>query len=824
MDSPLANKTIKVQINPTETLFGNALNTQRDKDYPNIKTFMKTLMRNSNINSNTNRNNNSNNNDIGKSKHNNNNKNISNSRNNENRESKSTISNAKGKHHTKQLRKENVMNTKNTQNPNNQTLLNKNPIQAPTTIEMPIRIKAISSDNRTGPKLKIVIGEAMTGGFSDPGTPPLIDLGSPEIRIQKAPYKKPQANDLDLKKPNAAGSNLEVNKNNLYQDENIKLTMGLGFKDFNALTIPEQHQKVANIVDWLQIYQDCMRFAVTCSLGVIDKIVQWNGAVVNDLAPAPTIPSSIDKPLQELQCIKESTQLSSDQNQKHNPSKSKKTTEQTEQPRLRFNHHDHDMSCISIMESEILNLERMRIGLHKTFEILASQLKQRFSEADDTFLLLEGLILSERAIMEWHQLWADANGARRADVRQATEHAIHALITSVIATIEGVRKNAETVLQEYTSYEESSQLIAPKSSASATANVESTEWNEIQILKNRYVQFLETKLCLKNASSDPNQNPCIILARVTRDVLNTVDPTELLPALRTGMQDIQIQLDKWALAVSNSKDPMLDGNISELDLEKSRRDLIDARAMRSKLVENLEKVDRELIQFWANTEWKQIKQMHEERNAIVVKLKDADDVVRGADAFVGTQLKKRIDAMKTAPTEVNSVNIQEIVMLSSEHRYNYLNELDNLSAQLHTVIYAQPKGLTDLYYRFQDIIQSETKQVLCRFRGLSTQKIYEQGNYWAQVYADNAHKLHEQWRNLEHFLRNQKSTLDDAVLQQKQRLVISFDITDEQLKKLLRTVREYEDTSFKLMEAKQRRSNVLALKGLLDRMLSIDIH
>jgi uncharacterized membrane-anchored protein YhcB (DUF1043 family) len=294
------------------------------------------------------------------------------------------------------------------------------------------------------------------------------------------------------------------------------------------------------------------------------------------------------------------------------------------------------------------------------------------------------------------------------------------------------------------------------------------------------------------------------------------------------MQDVQVQLDKWALAMSPSN-CSINGGVTQSDLDKSRRSLIDARAIRTKLMEDLEKVDQTLIQHWAKTEWDHIKEMHEKRRSIVSKLKEADELVREADALVGAQLKNRIDAMKNSSdckrngsTEFDDVNGREIVMLSSEHRYNYLNELDNLSAQLHTEIYAQPKGFTELYYRFQDIIQSETKQVLCKFRAIATQKIYEQGNHWAQIFAENAHELHEQWRNLEHFLRNQKSTLDDAVLQQKQRLVVRFDITDEQFRKLLKTVHEYQDSSFKLMETIQRRQNVLALKGLRERLLAID--
>lgn len=761
----LEGNTMKVHINPQKNsstgLFGDDRPLDRTtEDRSNVKTFMKTLLAH---------------------------------RDTSNHKTKKSA-----------LKTRNTTTTKKTRA--NTIIVNpaENEAKGCSAIELPIRIR-IDTDKHfqpaMGPKLKINVGGAMPGALDDPGTPPPLDLGSPEIRIKKAPYQNPKANDPTV-------SDIEVNKNNLYEEEH--LMMGLGLKDFNALAVPVTHQNVASLVDWLQIYQDCMRFAVNSSLGVIDRTVQWNGSVSGDLAPAPKMPASIEEPLKELQCVPEESDA-------------------TEDGKSELRCPKGSEGCLSTMESELMNLERTRGGLYKSFEMIAGQLKQRFSEADDTFLLLDGLILSERALMEWHRLWADANGARRADVRQATEHAVHALISSVVAIVEGVRKNAETVLQEYKSYEESAQLIAPSSTEKdadeTKRSSKPSRWSEIGQLKQRYVQFLETKLCRKSTNTHVDQTPCIILARATRDVLNAVDPVELLPALRTGMQDVQVQLDKWALAVSPSNSSTtLD--VTKSDLDKSARSLSDARAVRAQLAQDLDKVDQALIEHWAKTKWHQIKEMHEKRRDLVSKLKEADELVREADALVGAQLKKRIDAMQhssnSKDAEFADADGQEIVMLSSEHRYNFLNELDNLTAQLHTEIYAQPKGLSELYYRFQDIIQSETKQVLCTFRAIATQKIYEQGNLWAQTYADNAHALHEQWRKLEHFLRNQKSTLDDAVLQQKQRLVVRFDITDEQFRKLLKTVYEYEDVSFRLMEMLQRKQNVLALKGLRDRLLAID--
>ncbi len=473
------------------------------------------------------------------------------------------------------------------------------------------------------------------------------------------------------------------------------------------------------------------------------------------------------------------------------------------------------------LSGKIIALGDSVITLNDDFEKITNNMYQRFAPTDETIFYLEAVVQSLLALMEWNRVWKDVRLARATDFRGATQHAITGLSLSIRSLLEDAKNHAILIERERQEYEKHIMSIAPKK---MKKNLEGS-WAKVNTLKAKYEIFLEKILLQKDGSGEiiiP-----IEMLHASLDLLRRSRDAEILPILRTVMYDVQESLDMEALdgkSSSSSKDvdnTVTNWNQKKIEYEKILQKTEDERKKRTQMQEKLDNINRTLLQNWSTGQWINLELLKRERETTGQELQQIDKSLATLTGDAGATIR----SLTKLSTEKRKMDVNQLAI---EHRYGYLNELLTLTQQISSSHGDSSMANTqnDLYYRAVDMLQEETLNVRSNIRQIATEKIYLSGIYWAEEFSNSAQTIASNSDNLQQYLKEQKTNLDEVLVHHKRRLVLQSsgkaDVADVDISRLQSIYAQYANTLKELADSVISLEDKLAFEDLNSRLCKLD--
>lgn len=479
-----------------------------------------------------------------------------------------------------------------------------------------------------------------------------------------------------------------------------------------------------------------------------------------------------------------------------------------------------DASRRDTLSGKIIALNDSVITLNNDFEKITNNMYQRFAPTDETIFYLEAVVQSLLALMEWNRVWKEVRLARATDFRGATQHAITGLSLSIRSLLEDAKNHAILIERERQEYEKHIMSIAPKK---MKKNLEGS-WAKVSTLKAKYEIFLEKALLQKDGSGE-----IIIpveMLHASLDLLRRSRGAEMLPILRTVMYDVQESLDMEALDGKSSSSKDVDNTVTnwnqkKIEYEKILQKTEDERKKRTQMQEKLDNINRTLLQNWSTGQWINLELLKRERETTGQELQQIDKSLAMLTGDAGATIR----SLTKLSTEKRKMNVNQLAI---EHRYGYLNELLTLTQQISSSHGDSSIANTqnDLYYRAVDMLQEETLNVRSNIRQISTEKIYLSGIYWAEEFSNSAQTIASNSDNLQQYLKEQKTNLDEVLVHHKRRLVLQSsgkaDVADVDISRLQSIYAQYANTLKDLADSVISLEDKLAFGDLNSRLCKLD--